>query len=880
MDSDSVLSLVWAHGLSPVQQGVINLSDDEHERFFFVSSNTAVIQDEHEKTQSVMQGHVQPITCACCSSNRKVLATADTGEDSMIVLWDTETCTPQLKISQPHKHGVATMDMCSQAGLMATLSKTADEEAQQELSLWDLSSGDNCKNLITVPIPAGDVQTCVKFNPGNPNELISNGKRRVFFWQSCLPEAAAFKYYSPPLSSPDFKQKIGLFTTSVFMPGTTQAITGTQDGDAVIWDQQGISVEVGTRPTDRKAVKLMRLHNACLSFITSIGDFIVTGADDGHVRFFDPMLRLIAWFEHLGAGAVRSVSFSRARPWLPDPTDFDAFVCPDFLVGTAAGAIVRLSADAFNTIDDSRRGGTTVMRGLVGEIACCAAHPVRPQLLLVGRSGKLQLWSTTRNELAAERTLACSGAGATCAAYSRTGAALVVGLSSGAILVLDSATLAEVVQFRQSKSAIVAVSVSSSAAHIAAVTADGHTMLFFLVSYKQTKRWEYVGRARVHYSPAVAVHFGEAPSGETRCFSLSCDGRLVEYNLGESSLERGVLVAQQATVCSHTVPTAMSFTPPLTYFQRGVIDTQLIIADASHHVRVFNPDTAVTSGTYRGPACSDSVAQMAIFQSASSSSTFLAFRCKSRAAGIMQWPTDGHPDSISAVMAHPGELAGVAVSCDGRRLITASRDGHVAQWSIDGAALERRSAAAGTGAERWRHALQDGPTLEEVQRYFLLSQIRAQGDAVAGPRKISPTVPLDHIPELMCAMGYYPTQSEITDIISNLASAAALRKEPKPTTVDLEKLLYLYYNFSPVAGVDLEEVQQAFKTLGASQPGMVLPTDRFVEAMTTLGEVMDADELTEAFRLLTGKPTVGEALPAKLTPGSFAELLGFESTAV
>lgn len=91
-------------------------------------------------------------------------------------------------------------------------------------------------------------------------------------------------------------------------------------------------------------------------------------------------------------------------------------------------------------------------------------------------------------------------------------------------------------------------------------------------------------------------------------------------------------------------------------------------------------------------------------------------RSKTRAAGIMQWPTDGHPESIAAVMAHPGELAGVAVSSDGRQLITASCDGHVAQWLIDGAALERRAAAAGTGAERWRHALHDGPSLEEVQR--------------------------------------------------------------------------------------------------------------------------------------------------------------------
>lgn len=478
------------------------------------------------------------------------------------------------------------------------------------------------------------MQTCVKFNPGNPSELISNGKRRAFFWQSCLPEAAAFKYYSPPLSSPDFKQKIGLFTTSAFVPGTTQAITGTEDGDLVVWDHQGISVEVGTRPTDRKAVKLMRLHNARLSFISSIGDFIVTGGDDGHVRFFDPMLRLIAWFEHIAAGAVRMVSFSRARPHMPAPADFDAFVCPDFIVGTANGAVVQLTADAFNTAEEGARRGTILMHRLVGDIACCLAHPVRQQILLVGRSGRLQLWSTARHELVAERTL--NAGGIACAAYSRTGSTLAVGHTSGAVAVLDAATLADEATFRQAKSAVVVVSVSSSAAHIAAATADGHTLLFFLVPYKKTKRWEYVGRARVHYAPVVAVHFGEAPSGETRCFSLSRDGRLVEYDLGGSSLEAGVVVAAEMTACMHAAPTAMSFTPPLTYFQRGVIDTQLIIADGSFHVRVFNPDTAVTSGTYRGPTCADAVAQMAIFQSASSNSTFLAFRCAPGGGGPVQ----------------------------------------------------------------------------------------------------------------------------------------------------------------------------------------------------------------------------------------------------
>lgn len=76
----------------------------------------------------------------------------------MIVLWDTISCTPQLKISQPHKHGVASMDICSQAGLLVTLSETSGEGVPQEISLWDLSAGETCTNLITVPVPAGDMQ--------------------------------------------------------------------------------------------------------------------------------------------------------------------------------------------------------------------------------------------------------------------------------------------------------------------------------------------------------------------------------------------------------------------------------------------------------------------------------------------------------------------------------------------------------------------------------------------------------------------------------------------------------------------------------------------------------------------------------------------------
>jgi hypothetical protein len=79
--------------------------------------------------------------------------------------------------------------------------------------------------------------------------------------------------------------------------------------------------------------------------------------------------------------------------------------------------------------------------------------------------------------------------------------------------------------------------------------------------------------------------------------------------------------------------------------------------------------------------------------------------------------------------------------------------------------------------------------------------VRALGDNVSVPWEVQDRVPLASIPEFMCALGYYPSQAEVTDMISSLAYTASLKKEPKPTSISLERLLYLYYNFSPVIGV-------------------------------------------------------------------------------
>lgn len=57
----------------------------------------------------------------------------------------------------------------------------------------------------------------IRFNMNNRAELISNGRRRVYFWASS-PTSSRFKYYSPPLRSKDFKQSVRMGFKSVDRP--------------------------------------------------------------------------------------------------------------------------------------------------------------------------------------------------------------------------------------------------------------------------------------------------------------------------------------------------------------------------------------------------------------------------------------------------------------------------------------------------------------------------------------------------------------------------------------------------------------------------------------------------------------------------------------
>lgn len=112
----------------------------------YAAAHTLVIYDCQERQQALLQGHCNAITCLATTDDRTVIASADQGPDSLIVLWDAGTGNPIRTLPRPHAAGVQAMDLTADGRQLVTVS--APCEGVQELARWDLSSPAKVKAVL------------------------------------------------------------------------------------------------------------------------------------------------------------------------------------------------------------------------------------------------------------------------------------------------------------------------------------------------------------------------------------------------------------------------------------------------------------------------------------------------------------------------------------------------------------------------------------------------------------------------------------------------------------------------------------------------------------------------------------------------------------
>ena len=74
-------------------------------------------------------------------------------------------------------------------------------------------------------------------------------------------------------------------------------------------------------------------------------------------------------------------------------------------------------------------------------------------------------------------------------------------------------------------------------------------------------------------------------------------------------------------------------------------------------------------------------------------------------------------------------------------------------------------------------------------------------------------MPVDQLSNLMRAMGYYPTQQEINNMMSEVRFSSYTESGQPNLRVDFETFIRLFVNHRPVYGIGKNNIEDAFKNL-------------------------------------------------------------------
>lgn len=288
---------------------------------------------------------------------------------------------------------------------------------------------------------------------------------------------------------------------------------------------------------------------------------------------------------------------------------------------------------------------------------------------------------------------------------------------------------------------------------------------------------------------------------------------------------------------------------------------------------------------------------------------FVVYATAEKVVGLAKMPFDGNPAKTMGLIAHPGGVSAIAVSGDAELLATAGGvDQTVNLWSINTAVVDAAEAASlvgsGESGKTGRSVApfvamldggEGGQAHEELIDYFYYAQLRTEGEDTTKPRQITNAVPLAEIPNLMRAVGYYPSEREVSNMVNEVKYADFTTLGTVKDQIGLDEFIALYVNHRPVFGVNKAQIEQAFKVLtevaasheagggGAAQQGIgrasgAIDWGALKEHLLSAGESLTEDDLATCLRALTGLEDLPEG---DLSSEAFVEqVLGFEDYSV
>ncbi|XP_065424173.1 cilia- and flagella-associated protein 251 isoform X3 [Chrysemys picta bellii] len=810
------ISLSWAFGYNS-HLPVYSLLDEEHRVILYVSSHTAVIHDILRNRQYHLQGHSNSISCLCVSEDRRWIATADQGPDNLIIVWDAFSGIPVHTIFDSHpEDGVGAIAISQDAKYLVTLGAGKI----QRVCIWKWTSPEE-KPMCSVELqPAFGYQNYIVFNPKNHKELVSNSKTQVIFY---LWDSTGLQYSAPHLTDRTFNKMVGLFSQSVFHFGNLQALTATSGGKLVVWDAvcpPSMPASLCVKPHNRKAIKLMYVQKDALTVLTASDSYFVTCDVKGHIKFYDGQLQLVNWYSHFKLGPIQSISFSKNPPSLASNNSDYSSSC------TIHGQPFIIRNFILSTLDATvlhiTAEGTKpekLMEEAKEAVNAIACHPSQPLIAIGSHCGLLKVWDYMQTKYLISRIF--MGASIQCLSYDPEGSFLAAGFTDGTVYILDSISLEDdCKEFKYSRGPVTQISFSHDSQYLATADEKYAVTVYKRILKNGERSWEHLAGLHSHYKPIRSILFGVLlDSDQPRLLSLGEDRLLVEYDLGSSSKEY-LAVLRRDRIEQNAVPMCLAWYPPFTP------EAFILTANNRYKMKLYNATTKMCRHFWGQPT------------------GHLLRRYKS----FQQQTVRMHKNDIWPILQKISALE-AAVSLGGEDLIPFYN-------LLDGG--------------------RDGEFFRELEDYFYYAQLRSQGIDAMETRQVSTHIPLEEVPFVMRAMGFYPSEEKIEDMINEVKFSEYVHTGKQVTNINLGDFIKLYINHRPAFGLSIKEIQNAFQVLGYDTENgeIVINREDLLQQLQCRGEHMTEEELAECLTTLLGvNPEGGRSELGIYDPSGAAALM-------
>ncbi|XP_064647461.1 cilia- and flagella-associated protein 251-like [Lineus longissimus] len=862
------LSLVWSFGMNR-HIPVLNMTDGNRKMIMYANAHTGILYDIEKNTQKLLQGHSNAITCTCVSQDKRWVVTADKGQDNTAIIWDSNTGFPVRTIFEPHKEGTAAIAITPNAKYLATLSAGAT----QVLAIWDWTTGDDNPVCTAQLKPSYGVQNYILFNPEDTTQLVTNSDSQVIFysWKN-----EKMQYFAPPLSDRDFNKPVGKYSQTIYQRNSSRALTATSIGNLVVWDSNKPLTKVAASEStpDKKALKLVKMQDRGLNVLTTTDNFIVMGDANGHVKFFDQTLKLANWYQDFNIGPINSLSFAfvpefdlidgENGEYPPDATiSARKFVIRDYAVGTMSAVYGYITSDG-TKVDIVHRDHDAAVFAL-------ASHPFEPKLAMGSYSGLLKIWDYERKLSVASRYFERGNMIRSCA-FDPRGEYLAVGFINGSVRILDAITLEDEVSepFRYARDAITHCVFSHDSQYLA--TADAEFTVSVFKASTDDEPWVYLGRHRAHYKLIKDVIFTiQLDSNLPRLMSLGEDRMLVEYDLVSSSKD-DLRVSSTDRIEQSAVPLSITMYPAITKEQF------ILTTNDQFKFKLYNSTTKMCRKTLLGPTYGTPLEKMIVIPGSDTDRRYLAYITSDK-VGLSIMPLTGNPHNAMTLIAHPGKISNLACSYDGTYIFTAGgADATAHMWSTNYSALEAQGVLGGEDLIPFYGLLdggRDGELFAELEDYFYYAQIRSQDVNTMDTRQVSTHIPLSEVPFVMRAMGFYPSEQEIMDMLNEVKYSKYVETGKYIDRIDLGDFIKLYVNHRPAFGLSPDRLKWAFEVLGLpGDQAESIERGEMLDLLQSKGEHMTEYELAEYLTTLLGcNPEGGSSEQLEFDPTTAGDLI-------